>query len=395
MDIQLRGALAAFVLGASACAGAAPVKVLFVGNSFTFGRVDPVMTYNADKVHDLTAAFNAASAAGTNAWEPHPWGGVAGIFKQFTIEQGLDYDVSLSTRNGISLRTHFLNSADPAWDLRGNVASQTWDVVVLQEQSDATLPAGFGKNANVAQFRAYADKFERFIHDGAAQRYTETAMYGSLAACQANGASTASCEMERKVGANPNANPTTRIYLTATWARPDMVFAHLETRADPATPNGRPVPRTPARQAMLYYPTLAAMSGDLRDAAAAQAARNGNYAGVVGVGEAFQRALDEKVAKRADFYDAAGVRAPARGGEPMDLWWDDGLHASKYGSYLDALMQFGVITGRDPRLLGADETAARALGIAPADASALQRIAAAQLQLAGGPARPPAPLPAR
>ena len=28
---------------------------LFVGNSFTFGRVDPVMSYNSDNVRDLTA----------------------------------------------------------------------------------------------------------------------------------------------------------------------------------------------------------------------------------------------------------------------------------------------------------------------------------------------------
>jgi hypothetical protein len=380
-----RFTLAAFMLAASAWAGAAPVKVLFVGNSYSFGRVDPVMSYNADKVHDLTAGFYATSAAGTNAWEPHPWGGVAGIFKQFTIDQGLDYEVSLSARNGASLRAHFLNAADPAWDLRGNVASQMWDVVVLQEQSDATLPAGFGKNANPAQFRAYADKFERFIHDGAAQRYTESAMYGGLAACRATGASAGSCDTLRTIAANPNANPATKIYLTGTWARPDMVFAHLETRADPSTACGQPVPRAPARQATLYYPTLAAMSADLHNAVAAQAASNGKYAGVIEVGDAFQRALDAHVAKRAGFFDAAGVRARARADEAMNLWWDDYLHASKYGSYLDALVQFRVITGRDPRTLGANESAARALGIAAADAAALQRIAAGQTA-------PPAPV---
>jgi hypothetical protein len=57
----------------------------------------------------------------------------------------------------------------------------------------------------------------------------------------------------------------------------------------------------------------------------------------------------------------------------------DYLHASKYGSYLDALVQFGVITGIDPRLLGAKEFAARDLGISWAQADALQRVAALQL----------------
>lgn len=35
-------------------ASAAPVSVLFVGNSYTFGRVDPVMSYNTANVRDLT-----------------------------------------------------------------------------------------------------------------------------------------------------------------------------------------------------------------------------------------------------------------------------------------------------------------------------------------------------
>ncbi len=31
-----------------------PVSVLFVGNSYTFGRSDPVMSYNTENVRDLT-----------------------------------------------------------------------------------------------------------------------------------------------------------------------------------------------------------------------------------------------------------------------------------------------------------------------------------------------------
>ena len=148
-------ALAA-ALACSSAAAADPTSILFVGNSYTFGRLDPVMSYNAANVHDLTAAFQAANSSGTNAWEPHPWGGVPGIFKQMTVQAGLDYDVSISARNAASLRGQFLNTANSAWDLRGNVASRTWGVVVLQEQSEAALPNGKGKNANFAQFEAYA-----------------------------------------------------------------------------------------------------------------------------------------------------------------------------------------------------------------------------------------------
>ena len=66
----------------------------------------------------------------------------------------------------------------------------------------------------------------------------------------------------------------------------------------------------------------------------------------------------------------------------MDLWFDDGTHASKYGSYLSALTLFGTLTGLDPALLGRGEIAARDLGIAEGDAQWLQRVASLQLGFA-------------
>src|SRR6185436_8373920 len=56
--------------------------VLFVGNSYTFGRVDPVMSYNAANVADLTYPMWLANPAGSNEDEPHPWGGIPGVFKK-------------------------------------------------------------------------------------------------------------------------------------------------------------------------------------------------------------------------------------------------------------------------------------------------------------------------
>lgn len=122
-------------------------SILFVGNSFTFGRVDPVMSYNSANVRDLTAPVPGTSFAnisGSNAYEPHPWGGVAGIFETFARQAGLELDVAISARNAATLQGQYLNSNPAGWDLRGNVASQRWDVVVLQENSTQALPSGAG-----------------------------------------------------------------------------------------------------------------------------------------------------------------------------------------------------------------------------------------------------------
>ena len=362
-------------------AHADPQAILFVGNSYTFGRVDPVESYRSDLVHDLTAAFAVIDPSGTNPWEPHPWGGVPGIFKQFTLEAGLDVDVSISARNAATLRGHFLNTSSAAWDLRGNVASRRWDVVVLQDQSDIALPAGKGKNANLAQFEAYLGKWEDFIHAGAAESYTETQLYGSLEACEATGLSSTSCGTVRAIPQNTNASAATKIYLTQTWARPDMVFAHLLTVSDPNTPDGAPIVDTSSAggAATTYYTSLGAMSADLHAAFAAAGQADTGLAGVIPVGDAFQLGVDEGSVKSSGFYDANGVFVPPQPGEPLDLWWDDGLHASKYGSYLDALVQFGTITGLDPLSLGANESAAQSLGIASTDAVFLERLAAEDL----------------
>jgi hypothetical protein len=46
-----------------------------------------------------------------------------------------------------------------------------------------------------------------------------------------------------------------------------------------------------------------------------------------------------------------------------------------HGYYLEALVIFGSVTGYDPRRLGGKEQVAAQLGITPAQAIALQRIA--------------------
>ena len=57
-----RACVLAFVLGSSTAAMADPTSILFVGNSYTHGRYNPVLNYNAgygdnpgnDVVHDLS-----------------------------------------------------------------------------------------------------------------------------------------------------------------------------------------------------------------------------------------------------------------------------------------------------------------------------------------------------
>jgi len=100
---------------------------------------------------------------------------------------------------------------------------------------------------------------------------------------------------------------------------------------------------------------------------------------VIPVGDAFQLGVDSGKVQSSGFYNAAGVFIPPTPGEPLDLWWDDDLHASKYGSYLDALVQFGTITGLDPTSLGTDESAAQTFGIAPTDVLFLENLAAEDL----------------
>ena len=405
----MKARLAMLLAGVAVCSAsaAAPTTVLFVGNSYTFGRLDPVMSYNAANVEDMTRPRpdlpdpNFTETAGTRAWEPHPWGGVPGVFKQLADQAGVEFNVSMSARNAATLRGHFLNTANADWDLRGNISRRKWDVVVLQEQSDAALPAGRGQNANIPQFSAYADKIERFVHNGAAESYTEramyTAIYGSVANCvAAGGGGGCGNGTLRNIPANPNASALTKVYLMQTWARPDMVFPHLATVADanyPTVPDGRPIVDTsnPAFPNgfpdTLYYPVegLAGMTADLRTAFANRALSNPGFAGVIPVGDAFQRAVDTGIAQADGFYNAEGTYAAAVPQDRINLWWDDYLHASRHGSYLSALVIFGTLTGIDPSSFGASEQAAADLGINPGDAVKLQRVAADQVMAAGLP----------
>lgn len=299
-----------------------------------------------------------------------------GIFKQMTVQAGLNYEVALSTRNAATLRGHFLNTANANWDLRSNITSQRWDKVVLQEQSDEALPAmtvgGVSLGSNYASFEAYANLVENHVHLGNALSYRER----DVVTGSTNGTL-------RTIPANSNANLLSQVYLQQTWARPNLINAPGATTINPATGNAS----YSGAPATSFYADLETMTGDLgaafaRAASFAAADGSGGFAGVVPVGDAFLRAVNSGVATR-DLYAADAVSDGL-----IDLWFNDGTHASVHGAYLSALTLFGSITGIDPQSLGASEVAAFDLGILPADVLRLQRVAALELGFAAAVPEP-------
>jgi hypothetical protein len=116
--------LTACSLGAATVPAAAATTILFVGNSFTFGApagaAPLVQNYRPDTVTDLN---------GTGI------GGVPALFKAFTVEAGLDYEVSLETSPGKGVDWHYENKL-------ATIIAKPFDKVILQSYStlDAAKP---------------------------------------------------------------------------------------------------------------------------------------------------------------------------------------------------------------------------------------------------------------
>jgi hypothetical protein len=158
-------------------------------------------------------------------------------------------------------------------------------------------------------------------------------------------------------GSNANANPDANVYLMETWARADQVYN---------TPGG-------------YWngTSIEKMGADLHNAYYNAAAQDPGFTGVIPVGDSFLLAIHSGVAD-SNPYDGID---PGK----VNLWNVDSYHASAWGSYLEALMDFGQITGLDPRAVGAADKAAKDLGISASQAVALQNIAYQELQVAAVP----------
>jgi hypothetical protein len=259
-------------------------SILFVGNSFTYGELSPVKHYQPESVNDLNH---------------EGIGGVPALFKAFTVQAHLDYDVSLETSPGKNFDFHLQQKAA--------VLDRSWDHVLLQGYS--TLDEHKPGDASV--LIDYAGRLAKMF--------------------QAK-------------------NPRVDIRLVSTWSRADQTYLRTGHW------HGKPIE---------------VMANDIRAAYDRAAATSPAIHSVIPVGQAWNRAIASQVAT-PNPYEAAPK------GE-IDLWATDHYHGSTYGYYLEALVIFGNVTGRDPRMLGPHEQAAEALGLAPPLASKLQQIAAETL----------------
>ena len=122
-------------------------------------------------------------------------------------------------------------------------------------------------------------------------------------------------------------NPKVEIYLMATWSRADQIY--------------------PAASAWAGQP-IESMARDVR-------AHDKAAAGAPGViGDSGRRGVDARHPEGvADSNPYDGIEAGK-----LNLWTYDHYHGSTYGYYLEALVIFGALTGRDPRSLGDNECSA-------------------------------------
>lgn len=158
-------------------------------------------------------------------------------------------------------------------------------------------------------------------------------------------------------------NPQVQVHLMATFPRADQVYLASGAWAGKG---------------------LSAMVRDVRSGYDQAAAGAPGVKGVIPVGEAWERAMRAGVAD-PNPYD--GV-APGQ----LNLWTWDHYHASAHGYYLEALVIFGHLTGRDPRGLGDSECAAHELGFTREQVRALQQVAYEQLAEAKTVTRAAAPV---
>jgi len=148
-------------------------------------------------------------------------------------------------------------------------------------------------------------------------------------------------------------NPKVDIRIMATWPRADQTYQA------PGAWYGKPIE---------------AMAHDVREGYD-RAAEATPGLKVIPVGDAWIRAMHTGIAD-SNPYD--GIEA-----DKVNLWSYDSYHASTYGYYLEALVIFGALTGRDPRSLGERECSAFELGLSLAQAAALQQVAFDQLAAEG------------
>jgi hypothetical protein len=114
-----------------------------------------VLNYNAKNVKDEDFGLPPGNPRReVVVSEPGPYGGIPGIFKKFTDERGLHYDVHLEVIAGKTLEYQ------STYGMR--IIAHPWNQVVVQDDADNPLPNGKGGHAK--NFLQYAAEIEEKIH---------------------------------------------------------------------------------------------------------------------------------------------------------------------------------------------------------------------------------------
>ena len=393
-----------------------PTNILFVGNSFTHGRYDPALNYNAGPgdaagngtVHDLlcpslpcTGAEGATPVVPTSANTPGgslpgqlgylqnnpssqytevgPFSGVAGIFLQLTKEAGLNYNVSLVAVSSATL-TGYANNTGSEAGILPLIENSKYNQVVLQDQSFQPLPSTITVNGQTVPTRGKPSSFQSGVNT--LVKDIDTA---DKAAGKPYAAITLAQTPPLASYGYTSSNPNAPIFGSSTVAQQGGNKAYAPYVGD-ANP-------------------IAAMASDLHDAYETEAALfnaanpTKSHVSVSLDGDAWVTAINQGLAQQNPFL----ANEPAG---QVDLWDSDpllacctvpiGYHPSSYGDYLDALTLFGSITGIDPTTVASEfnpldvNSAAYALGISAPIANALAFAAEDTLQ-ANGPASVPEP----
>lgn len=141
-------------------------------------------------------------------------------------------------------------------------------------------------------------------------------------------------------------NPDVKIWLYETWGRPDLVM------------KGR-------------FDSIATMQAGLTKSYS-EAARDFGFAGHAPVGGVFLAAVRAGLADDPSTSEVEG---------PLSLWGPDHYHQNQVGTYLAALVFYGAIYDADPRVLPADNAAAKASGLTVEQSRSLQALAWEQLRM--------------
>jgi hypothetical protein len=301
--------------------------------------------------------------------EVGPFGGVAGVFLQFTREAGLRYNVSLVAVSSATLSGYLGNKGNEAGMLP-LIANAKWDHVVMHDQSFRPLPTTVTVGGEGVPTRGVPTGFQSGVNG-----LINAIQAADAAANKKNAAITLTETQPMASYGFTSSNPEAPIFGSSTVAQNagNPAFAPYVGAIDP----------------------LGQMASDLHNAYTGEASAynvanpKGSHVDVALVGDAWVSAINLGIAVENP-YLPYHLRQQLR--RQVDLWDSNpltaccttpiGYHPSSYGVYLDALVIFYKITGVDPRTLRAEmdddergplfrSSAAHALGVSARDARLL------------------------